>query len=308
MEDSFREQLLSLATGTVHWNCSLAARTTFGIGGPALALIEVDSVSQLRGLLDCCVAHGSPWRLIGRGSNLLVQDAGFKGVVFVLGKGFSEIRVLPGAEPSGVRLHVGAACTLTALLHWCCSQGFSGLEFTAGIPGTFGGAVVMNAGAFGEELAERLVSLEVLSPGAGSRILGLKDLDFGYRVWNNHGSGEGEMVVLGGELLLVRGEMEAVRGRCQGNLKSRKEKQPKGVQSAGSFFKNPAGASAGRLIEMAGMKGMSCGGAMVSVLHANFLVNTGGATAEDVVRLMDRVIEQVKKESGIELHPEVHFL
>lgn len=308
MGEKLREGLADVASGTIRWNCPLAPYTSFGIGGPADALIEVEDAGELGRLLDYCADNDLPWRLIGKGSNLLVADKGFAGVVLLLGKGFSEISVLPEPSSDGIGLRVGAGCSFAKLLNWCTERNYSGFEFATGIPGTLGGAVVMNAGAWGEEIADRIAAIEVFSLHAGVETLGRDQLDFSYRLWRNQGSGEKKRIVLSVDLRVVQGEKETIQNRCREILQRRKETQPKGQKNGGSFFKNPPGDSAGRLIEASGLKGRSCGGAMVSPVHANFLVNTGLATAEDVCQLMNMVIEQVKKDSGIQLFPEVHFL
>lgn len=308
MEKRLREGLVAIAAGPVQWDCPLAPYTSFGIGGPADALIEVGSVTELSSLLNYFRENDLAWCFIGKGSNLLVADSGFAGVVLMFGKALSEITLLAEPVSEEIRIRVGAGCSLAKVLNWCTDQGYTGLEFAAGIPGSLGGAVVMNAGAWGEEMAGVIGAVDVLSLYCGVETLSRKELDFTYRLWGNQGTGDKKRIVLSVDLVLMQGEKKAIKERCRENVQRRKEKQPKLQKNAGSFFKNPPGDSAGRLIEASGLKGRSCGGAMVSQVHANFLVNTGTATAEDVCRLMDIVIEQVGKDSGIQLLPEVHFL
>jgi UDP-N-acetylmuramate dehydrogenase len=308
MEKRFREGIVDIAVGTVQWDCPLAPYTSFGIGGPADALIEVEGEAELSSLLNYFNVNGLAWRFIGKGSNLLVSDSGFAGAVLLFGKGFSEISVLEESASDAIRVRAGAGCSLVKILKWCTDRDFSGLEFVAGIPGSLGGAVIMNAGAFGQEMADVIDALDVISLHSGVETLNREGLDFIYRLWKNQGTGDKKRIVLSVDLHLMRGEKAAIKNKCRENLKRRKEKQPKVEKNAGSFFKNPQGDSAGRLIEASGLKGMSCGGAMVSPVHANFLVNTGTATAKDVCQLMVIVTEKVKKDSGIQLFPEVHFL
>jgi UDP-N-acetylmuramate dehydrogenase len=308
MEKMLREGFLSIAVGAVQWDCSLAPYTSFGIGGPADALIEVESVTELGSLLKFFAENDLAWRFIGKGSNLLVSDSGFAGVVLLFGKAFSEITVLTESASGEMHIKVGAGCSLAKFLNWCTERDCSGLEFAAGIPGSLGGAVVMNAGAWGEEMANIIDALDVISLHSGVETLSRNELDFSYRLWGNQGTGDKKRIVLSADLICIRGEKESIKNKCRENLQKRKGKQPKVQKNAGSFFKNPEGESAGRLIEASGLKGRSCGGAMVSPVHANFLVNTGAATAEDVCQLMDIVTEQVKKDTGIQLVPEVHFL
>jgi UDP-N-acetylmuramate dehydrogenase len=306
MDRSMQDALSRLVTKPVQWDCPLSGYTSFAIGGPAQAVLTLQGSRELQDVLAYVGSHGLPWRVIGKGTNLLVPDAGFDGIILVLGSGFKAIEVC--AEQEGrVVIAAGAGCGLTRLSGWCTEQGLSGLEFACGIPGTVGGAVVMNAGAWGSELAEVLTAVVVVS-GAGPQKIPRRQMQFSYRCWQDHGEKAGDWVVAGVEIGLVREDPEKIRARCSELLRKRREKQPKGLPNAGSFFKNPAGDSAGRLIEKCGCKGMQVGGAMVSPVHANFLVNTGHATAADVMELMDRVQKRVRRECGVLLEPEVHFL
>ncbi len=337
MNGELRRVLASLVRGPVLWDCPLREYTSFAIGGPALALVTVEELPELQRVLVFLREQKIPWRMIGKGTNLLVNDRGFAGVILILGKGFGAIGEVgkrfdhepsvpendghdsPWAVSDGSVLQVGAGCSLARLVGWCTDQGLSGLEFAAGIPGTVGGAVIMNAGAWGREMAGVLVSVTVVSPAAEIRTLPRAELDFGYRIW--HGSsrwlgGAGDpgeetvakLVVVGVELRLTPGDQGQIGALCQSYREQRRVKQPNRECSAGSFFKNPEGDAAGRLIEASGLKGARVGGAMVSPVHANFLVNSGGATAEDVVTLMKKVQAAVWKDTGILLEPEVHFL
>jgi len=308
MSKSLQKELLAVAGNGVQWDCPLAPYTSFGIGGPADALVVVETSKKLGELLDFFKRTDICWHLIGRGSNLLVADAGFTGVVLLLGKGLSEIEDLTGPDAESVQVRAGAGCSLAKLLNWCTDRGYSGLEFATGIPGSLGGAVVMNAGAQGEEIGGLIGAVEVISQAEGNEKLSRDKLEFSYRNWVNQGDYESKRMVLFVELSLKRQEKEKIRNRCRENLQMRKEKQPKVEKNAGSFFKNPNGDSAGRLIDVSGLKGRSYGGAMVSPVHGNFLVNTGSATAEDVCHLMDIVTKKVREDSGIQLFPEVHFL
>lgn len=313
----------------VLWDCPLRDYTSFAIGGPAMALVRVEELLELQRVLHFLQEQKIPWRIIGKGTNLLVNDSGFAGVILVLGKGFGRIRPLktevnPVPQTAenigdGAILQVGAACSLARLVDWCTDQGLTGLEFAAGIPGTVGGAVIMNAGAWGREMAGVLRAVSVITPTGENCTLLRADLDFGYRIWHDHSTHlrgvryprenrGAKLVVVGVELQLVLGDKEQIRSLCQSYRERRRLKQPKKECSAGSFFKNPEGDAAGRLIEASGLKGVRVGGAMVSPVHANFLVNSGGATAKDVVSLMKKVQAAVQKDSGILLEPEVHFL
>ncbi len=300
--------LADIAKNEIQWDCQLASYTSFGIGGPADALIVVESVEELGKLLLFFTNNGIAWCFIGKGNNLLVPDAGFAGVVMMFGRGLSEIKSVsePGSEK--IRLRIGAGCSLAKLINWCGDHAYSGLEFTAGIPGSIGGAVVMNAGAFGEEIESVIGGLGVMSSFAGVETLSREQLEFSYRFWENQGAADKKRIVLSVDLNLKAGDRDEIKARCRENLRKRKETQPKLQKNAGSFFKNPEGDYAGRLIEASGLKGKRYGGALISPVHANFLVNTGNATAEDVYHLMGLVTEKVKKDSGVQLFPEVHFL
>jgi UDP-N-acetylmuramate dehydrogenase len=312
MDAVLKQALASLASSPVLWDCPLCDYTSFAIGGPATALIVVEELTELQRLLLFCGEHAIQWRIIGRGTNLLVSDTGFDGVIFLLGKGFGAISREEAVKSEGVVIQAGAACSLARLGGWCIDQGISGLEFVTGIPGTIGGAVIMNAGAWGRELAEVIVSVTVVTSSGQVRTLRRSELKFGYRIWHDHKNVEKDQevtwVLIGVELQGVIADQEQIRRLCQSYHQKRQIKQPKGVPNAGSFFKNPPGDAAGRLIEASGLKGLRVGGAMVSPVHANFLVNSGGATAANVLELMEKVREKVRADSGIVLEPEVHFL
>ena len=307
MNKQLKENLSRLVSNPVQWDRPLANFTTFGIGGPADAIVTVESSKELVSLLRFFGENNLDWRLIGRGSNLLAADDGFAGVIVSFGKGLSIIDHVK-TQTDEISIRVGAGCSLAKLLKWCVERGYAGLEFATGIPGSLGGAVVMNAGAWGGEIADVINSLSTFSLDFGEETLARQDLDFRYRSWHDQSTGNSRRLVLSADLSLHQEDRETVQSRCRKYLQTRKDKQPGKFKNAGSFFKNPYGDSAGRLIEASGLKGWCCGGAMVSPVHANFLVNTGSATAEDVKQLMALVIERVKKDSGIQLFPEVHFL
>lgn len=303
VEQGVRERVARFWSGPVAWNEPLAKRSTLRIGGPAWALLEPESSLEVQRIIAGCRAAGLPWLVIGAGSNLLVSDQGFPGVVLVLGPKFATIRE-GGRDGAGrILVNAEAGCRLAKLLHWCQSRGLSGLEFLAGIPGSIGGAVVMNAGAWGGEVRDVLTGLQVLREGAEEAWSG-PALAFTYRSWN----GPPGAVVLNATFALVPGTPEAIRKRSQAHVRARRGKQPKGVACAGSFFKNPPGDFAGRLIEAAGLKGVTVGGARVSEVHANFLVNAGGATALEMLALAKLVQEKVGERFGVHLEPEVRIV
>ncbi len=300
-----KEALAKFASKPIYWDCPLSSYTSFGIGGPAAALIRVADSRELQAIITFLTGNDVQWQVIGRGTNLLVSDSGYNGAVLLLGEGFKRV-TFQGHQDKGIMVRAGGACSLTRLSGLCIRKGCSGLEFACGIPGSIGGGVIMNAGAWGKKLSDVLSAVEIMTT-AGSRKLPRQEMSFSYRRWVDR-PGDCKQVVTEAELLLQRDDPEKIRKRCVELLRKRREKQPKGLPNAGSFFKNPEGESAGRLIEKSGCKEMRVGGAMVSPVHANFLVNTGGATAADIRKLMDIVQEKVQKESGVFLEPEVHFL
>jgi len=280
----------------------MASYSTLKVGGPADALIQPTSKEALAGLVGRLSAEQIPWRVIGRGSNIVVADEGVDGVIIVLGRDFAAIEELPG--PEGPCLSVEAGYSLAKLLHWCCEHSLSGLEFVTGIPGSVGGAIMMNAGAWGSEIGQVLRTVELLDDSGHIEERRLTPDDFRYRGWQQpHGK-----VVVAGQFSLQHDERSAIAARCHRYAKQRAAKQPKGVASAGSFFKNPPGDAAGRLIEQAGLKGLRVGNAEVSSVHANFLVNCGKARAKDLRELMQLVQIRVEHQFGVKLHPEVKFV
>ncbi|PIE72964.1 MAG: UDP-N-acetylenolpyruvoylglucosamine reductase [Deltaproteobacteria bacterium] len=298
LEPVFGERLI--------YDCPLKKYTTLGIGGPADALVVVEDEDELRLVLGVARAQQIPWRVIGKGSNILVRDAGYRGLVLKLGGMFSAIEVI--SDRSGrVSLQVGAGCSLTRLNRFCWQNSLSGLEFSYGIPGTLGGAVLMNAGAWGREMAEVVREVALFS-ALEKRVLEKEDLRFCYRGWPDYGLYAKDWLVADIVLALKKDDGQKVEARSRELLQKRKLSQPYTQPSAGSFFKNPRGHSAGQLIDECGLKGLSVGGAMVSTRHANFLVNTGSATARDMLALMAEIQKAVREKFAIDLEPEVHIL
>jgi UDP-N-acetylmuramate dehydrogenase len=307
MNRSLKDALGRLVVNPIQWECPLTAYTSFAIGGPAAALIIAEDSRELQALLSFFRANSLKWRVIGKGTNLVVSDAGFDGAIVLLGDGFKGVSIGENLSDTSVSVRAGSGCGLTRLSDWCMERGLSGLEFAYGIPGTVGGAVVMNAGAWGDELADVLTSVTVMTT-TGPKNIARRQMQFSYRCWLDHIGGAEDQIVTEVEVLLYRADPDVLRERCSSLIQKRRERQPKGQPNAGSFFKNPTNDSAGRLIEKSGCKGIRVGGVMVSPVHANFFVNTGGATAADVLKLMDIVQKKVQQESGVLLEPEVHFL
>lgn len=277
----------------------MSTLSTLKVGGPVAGVCYPASTADLSSLLKALSLLTIPWQVVGRGSNILVADRGLAGVVILLGSELGRIQPLAG---DGL-IHVEAGRSLAGLIDWCAERGLSGLEFAAGIPGTVGGALKMNAGAWGHEMSEVVEAAELMSREGGISRHEFQPGELSYRSW----PGLGENIITAVVFRLRSASPEKIKARCRELSRRRREKQPN-MASAGSFFKNPHSEAAGRLIEAAGLKGLKSGGAMVSMKHANFLVNNQGATARDFLRLMRLVQEKVKAASGIDLEPEVRLM
>lgn len=273
--------------------------TTFHTGGPADTFAEPADIDELRELISVCTGSGTPYIVIGCGSNLLVSDEGFRGTVICLGPSFGKVRI------NGEFLEAGAGIRLSAAALAAEEAGLSGLEFASGIPGSVGGALVMNAGAYGGEIKDVLEEAEVLELDGTPCRLHAEALELGYRSSNITGLGR---IVLRARFRLTKGDPEEIGARMRELNERRKENQPLEFPSAGSTFKRPEGYFAGKLIEDAGLKGFSIGGAQVSEKHAGFIINRGNATSEDIRKLISEVQRRVKENSGVTLEPEVRFL
>lgn len=278
----------------------MSKHTTYRIGGPARYFVEVESLDALSKTLRECARLSIPWTAVGQGSNLLVADGGFEGAVVVLKGEFKRWSF----DEASVRFSVGAALPLARIVQEAYHLGVSGLEFAVGTPGTIGGALRMNAGNRTEWIGSRVASVTTFGLHGGLRRRYPEDISWAYR----RSSLPDDEVVVECELACERGQAYRIQQRMEDVLAQRKKSQPMGLPSCGSVFRNPEGESAGDLIERAGLKGERVGGAQVSEIHANFIVNTGGATAADVAALMKRARDEVMRRDGIELRPEVRFL
>ncbi|MDD6307252.1 MAG: UDP-N-acetylmuramate dehydrogenase [Clostridiales bacterium] len=272
--------------------------TTFRVGGPADVLIQPEK-DELSKILKLCRKQGEPYCVIGNGSNLLVGDKGIRGLVIEMVSKKEEIVI------TGETLRVGAGVMLSKTANEAAEAGLTGMEFAAGIPGTLGGAVVMNAGAYGGEMKDILVSVTVMDENGETREIKVQDLELGYRKSNilkNH------YVVIEAVLRLAKGEKAAIREKMNTLKEQRREKQPLEYPSAGSTFKRPEGYFAGKLIMDAGLKGYQVGGAKISEKHCGFVINCGDAKASDIRRLIQEVSEEVEKQFGVTLEPEVKMI
>lgn len=304
MSGSWTEILAERWEGELRFGSPMSEWCTLKVGGPAHVVALPASEAELLALLEVLKEMNVPWLVIGRGSNLLVRGEGYNGVVVVLGKRFGKIRKMKSSVPGYRMVRVEAGCSLMRLVNWCSAEGLSGLEFAVGIPGSVGGAVSMNAGAWGGEMGDVLECVTFVSPEGKVEKRQRQDLTFSYRYLDKD-----DRIVIGAEFLLAQKDPQEIEARCRELIKKRNERQPLGIPSAGSFFKNPEGGkSAGQLIDETGLKGLRIGGAQVSPVHANFLVNAGKATAKDFLDLMVKVQQEVMDRFGIMLEPEVNIL
>jgi UDP-N-acetylmuramate dehydrogenase len=305
-ETRVEAELRRRTSGRVESDFALERFTTYRLGGPARIYFEPDSVEDVERFGEVVRAMGNPDELpvlvLGRGSNLVISDRGWPGLVVRLGSSFSWIRS-PADDSPG--LVAGAATPMPQLANWSARRGLAGLEFAIAIPGSVGGAVRMNAGAHGRETSESLESARIfdLEPMTLQERKPA-DLDYSYRHSNLN---EGQLVLEAAFQLAVE-DPEVVRDRMEGYRKHRAATQPGALQNAGSVFKNPPGDHAGRLVEAAGLKGFSVGGASVSELHANFFIAGDGSRAQDVYDLVHAVQRRVKERFDVELTPEIRFV
>lgn len=307
MEDTLRGRLEEISRGEVLFDCPLARYSSFAIGGPADALLVVKKRDDLASLLAFFRSESLPWRVLGRGSNLLIRDDGCRGVVIILGGELSEIDEARNIGANRLSLLVGAGCSVTKLNNHCFSQGLGGLVFSYGIPGTVGGALVMNAGAWGKEMADVVTDVGIITESGYVKLTG-RQLDFTYRSWPGFSTYAGRGVIVDVTLALFPADVIKLEEEAKELLKKRKAIQPHNYPNGGSVFKNPQGYSAGRLIDECGLKGESVGGAMVSTKHANFIINKEKATAEDVLTLIKKIQRVVKKRFDVDLELELHVL
>lgn len=281
----------------------MAPHTTMGVGGPARLFVEVNAPEALAAVLGFLREAGVAWMMLGGGSNTLFDDGGYAGAVVHLGREFRTVEEVAGEESV---IRAGAGATLGAILSFARRRDWTGLEFCVGIPGTLGGALAGNAGAGGLDVCSLADSVEVLTEeGADSgaiEILRRGEFEFSYRA-----SFLRDRVIVAATLRLAPGEPEQIKARTDEHLSKRWE-QPVGERTSGCMFKNPPDDFAGRVIDRCGLKGLAVGGVRVSETHANFMVNSGAATAAEVRSLMDEVRRRVAQETGIELESEVRWV
>ncbi len=292
------EAAASLLGSLARRDVPLGPLTTYRVGGPAALLVQLGSEVALDAVCHAVVATGVEVLVVGRGSNLLVADAGFSGLVLTLGGAFEEIRI------DGTTIHAGAAAALPVVARRSVAAGLAGFEWAVGVPGSIGGAVRMNAGGHGSDMAASLVGIRVvdLRSGEDGRVPA-SALELGYRRSNL----ARWQVVLSADLALSVGDVRAGTQLLGEIVAWRRANQP-GGPNAGSVFTNPEGDSAGRLIDVAGGKGLRVGTASVSDKHANFILADEGGSADDIRALMDILVDRVRAATGVELHPETQLV
>lgn len=299
MSDRFWEELQQTAGKEQCFRQeNMSAHTTFKVGGPA-EYFACPKRERIPAIVALCRRYEIPWHVIGNGSNLLVADEGISGLVIEIGRECAQVAV----QGNVIKAQAGALLSVTAAK--AAEHGLTGMEFASGIPGSVGGAVVMNAGAYGGEMKQIVTGATVLTREGAEKALSLDELDFGYRhssIPQLHG------IVLDVEFTLCQGEMETIREQMAELRRKRSEKQPLEYPSAGSTFKRPEGYFAGKLIQDAGLRGYRVGDAQVSEKHCGFVINRGNATASQIHQLICDVQEKVKEQFGVDLKTEVRFL
>jgi len=297
-----RQSLEETFGGRVRFAEPLSRHTSFRIGGPADVWVEVADAVEIRRVQAVASAADLRLFVLGGGTNILVSDAGVRGIVLHLGRPLASVDWR--ANASGVHVRAGAALPFKRLVTESVTRDLAGLEFAEGIPGTVGGGLLMNAGAFGGEIADIIEFIDGVAAHGEVQRLPRSVLRFGYR----HFDLPTGFIVTHLEFLLQHGERASIRAKREDAKRRREAHQPLGYPNAGSIFKNPPGEFAGRLIEAVGLKGHRHGGAMVSDQHANFIVNVGGATAADVRALMEEATRRVWATKGVRLEPEIRLV
>ena len=300
MDKSFLNKIEAFADkGALILGEPLCNHTTFRVGGKADAFLSVRNEKQLKKAVLLCKEYEVPFLVLGNGSNLLVSDNGYRGMVILIGKDMSDIRV------EGTRVTALAGATLGSVAQAAAKNSLGGMEFASGIPGTIGGAIVMNAGAYDGEMKMVVEEVRVLTQDGAILTLSNEELEFGYRTSRVK---KERMIVLSVTLLLQPQKQELIYEKMNDFAARRREKQPLEFPSAGSTFKRPEGMFAGKLIMDAGLRGYSVGDAQVSEKHCGFVINKGNATAEEISRLILDVQEKVKESFGVTLETEVIFI
>ncbi len=301
LDDAFKNKLAKILTSNqIIFNAPMSEHTTFKIGGAADVLTFPSNIDEVAAVIKLTNAFKIPYAILGNGSNVLVLDKGIRGAVIKFSDNFfGKIRI------DGEKIIADAGATLKAVSNFAAEKSLSGLEFAVGIPGSIGGAIYMNAGAYGGEMKNIVDKVTAISPFGEIISFDANELNLGYRqsIFQQNGCAICEV-----ELNLVHGNFDEIKNQMAEFTQRRESKQPLEFPSAGSTFKRPAGYFAGTLIDQTGLKGLKVGGAMVSEKHAGFVVNAGNATAEDVLNLINEVRRRVMEVKGVMLTPEVRIL
>lgn len=306
VKESVRERFRQYFGDEYKENVALSRYTSARVGGPADLFVTVRDLTQLQTAVEMAYAQNVPYTVLGGGSNVLVADAGIRGLVILNRARAVKFR----SNGFSVVCTVESGMNLSSLARQCIAKGLGGLEWAVSVPGTIGGAVVGNAGAHGGDMAGALIAATVWEPGHGTRIYSNEEMEYAYRdsiLKREHGEGKPRRVVLSAELGLKPEEVDVLMARADGFTAHRKQSQPTGA-SMGSMFKNPEHYYAGYLIDAAGLKGFRSGDASISEKHANFFVNEGNATAEDVRSLIAEAWNTVREQFGVELELEVELI
>ncbi len=283
----------------VRLNESMKEHTTFKIGGPVDVMVMPRDSSDIKAVISICKKNSLPFFVFGLGSNLLVRDKGFRGIAIKLGNNLNKVSVL------GTEIHAEAGVRLSELSRRAAACGLSGLEFAEGIPGSLGGAVVMNAGAYNGEMKKVLTKATAVDCEGKIKDFYPEDMKMGYR---DSIFQDSSYIVVSAVLQLKKGNKEEIQAKMRDFARRRREKQPLDLPSAGSTFKRPDGFYVGPLLEQMGLKGFKIGGAEVSKKHAGFIVNTGNATASDVLELINLIQEKAREQFGVVLQPELKII
>ncbi len=299
--DDIRKELGERIPGVcIEENVPMAQYTSFRAGGKARMMVIPADAEQLSAVLGVLSGSGVQYMVLGNGTNILVKDSGYDGVIVKIGSGFDYVR------QEGCRLVCGSGTRMSVAAKAALEGGLSGFEFASGIPGFTGGAVFMNAGAYGGEMKDILRRAKIVSKdGSREFYMTADELEMGYRHTKLHDTGD---IVTEVEFVLEEGNRTQIKAKMTELMEKRNSRQPVNFPSAGSFFKRPEGYFAGKLIQDAGLKGLSVGGAQVSELHSGFIINRGGATATDILQLMEMIQARVFDEFGVRLETEVRII
>lgn len=308
IDDQKKNELKELFADNISFDDSLSGFTSMGVGGPAEALLIPSETDEIIKAVRWCSSNRIKWCILGGGTNIVIKDKGINGLVIAITKklgGFTHENI-EGAS----RIRIMAGTPLSKVCAWAAERGLKGLEFAAGIPGTFGGAVKMNAGTSSGWISDVLESITVITADGEKRCLSGSEIESSYRKLRlQNVTGPGDIcgsIIVEASIILKNGSADEIKAKIKKSMEERKAKQPLGYKNAGCIFRNPENnLPAGKLIEMAGLKGVESGGAKVSELHANFIVNTGEASAADIIALIDMVKTTVNEKFSVTLEPEV---